>query len=196
MTNQKKIARLSGYEAIRLSDLSIHLQDLSLAAACIDALESLGDYDSVLQTALLRSAAINFLKCFSESAKFKLSAEEIFSSGSLKDYEQYLFIQCKYAKHIMHDDSSHKTFETLAVLNDDGEGLTVDRIFSRPRSKDRFEASESGGLKRLITLASEWIEIEREILLGTITIRLEKTPTSRLQLKMSTVAEHAEVNQA
>ncbi len=197
MTNQKKIARLSGYEANRLSDLSIHLQDLSLAAACIDGLEQLGNNDGDdLQTALLRAAAINFLKCFSDTAKFKLSAEEIFSSGSLKDYEQFLFIQSKYAKYLLHDESSYKTFETLAVLEDNGDSLTVDRIYSRPRSKDRFDGPESAGLKRLITLASEWIEIEKEILLGTITIRLEKTPASRLQLKMSTVAEHTEANLA
>lgn len=195
MIHKKKIARLSGYEANRLSDLSIHLQDLSLAAACIKGLEELGANNrDNLQTALLQAAAINFLKCFSDSAKFKLSAEEIFSSESLKDYEQFLFIHSKFAKHLVHDESSYKIFETLAVLEDNGETLKVDKIYSRPRTKESTDGPERAGLKRLIALASEWIEIEKEILLGTITIRLEKTPPGRLNLTMSTVAEQVEAN--
>ncbi len=94
----------------------------------------------------------------------------------------------------MHDESSYKIFETLAVLEDNGETLTVDKIYSRPRTKERIDGPERAGLKRLIALASEWIEIEKEILLGTITIRLEKTPPGRLNLTMSTVAEQVEAN--
>lgn len=172
----KHIARLSGYEANRISDLSLHLEDLRFAESCINEIGMIGKEKFITQTALWRSAIIHFLKCFSESAKFRLSPEEIFSHHLIKSYGVFLSLKNKFGRYAIHNESTYKTIETVALILDDGGQRRVEGIYSRSLNNNVFQSEDIIELGELIEQTRAWVEIEKSILMETMKVRVERTP--------------------
>jgi len=175
----ERTVTLTGYEADRISDISLHLDDLTFGLQCLEEMENISPEREVSKNALWRCAVIHFLKCFNSTAKFKLSPETIFYNDAVKNDENFLFFKSLFSKYLLHDEKSFKQYKTNVILKDNGESLAVGKIQSYAVSEHRFTEKNFKNLKHLIQTTKDWVEVEREILLKTMTIRIEKEPRER-----------------
>jgi hypothetical protein len=109
---------IEGQQAKRFADLTLHRSDLQFAGSCLAELMNVPPDQTVIREALWRSAIVYFIKCFGESARFRLSIARIFKPegpGAMIVFDHFRQLR---NKHFIHDENSYAQSIPAAFLND------------------------------------------------------------------------------
>ena len=169
-----KVVAITGPDAKRVADLSLHKVDLDFADACLDAIIQVPENPLVAREALWRSAIVHFMKCFGPSARFQLSAAKIYKGeppGAKKAFEYFEDLR---NKHFVHDENSYAQSIPGAVLNNGAKSYKIEKIVCFAAFGATLEQGNYGNLKLLIEKARAWVVTEFDSLCERLTGALEQ----------------------
>ncbi len=169
-----KVVAITGPDAKRVADLSLHKVDLDFADACLDAINQVPENPLVAREALWRSAIVHFMKCFGPSARFQLSAAKIYKGeppGAKKAFEYFEDLR---NKHFVHDENSYAQSIPGAVLNNGAKSYKIEKIVCFAAFGATLEQGNYGNLKLLIEKARAWVVTEFDSLCERLTGALEQ----------------------
>ena len=169
-----KVVAITGPDAKRVADLSLHKVDLDFADACLDAINQVPENPLVAREALWRSAIVHFMKCFGPSARFQLSAAKIYKGetpGAKKAFEYFEYLR---NKHFVHDENSDAQSIPGAVLNNGAKSYKIEKIVCFAAFGATLEQGNYGNLKLLIEKARAWVVTEFDSLCERLTGALEQ----------------------
>lgn len=127
--NAAGLISLVGPLARRLSDLSLHREDLLFARQALDTLDSYLTADFVRE-ALWRTAIIHYYKCFGDGVRFQLTAKKIYATSPPESLEAFEYLKALRNKHFVHDENAYAQCLTGAVLNGGDKDYKVEKIVS------------------------------------------------------------------
>jgi len=174
------VVEIQGYEANRLADVSLHKEHLSFARKCLKHIETQNVDDTLVKDALWRCALTNFFQCFSESAKFILSAGTIFLNDTLDDLKTFEAFMSVHNRYQTHDRNSYKYVIPGAVINHGTTDYKVEKICCFATQVGVMNEENFNNLLRLVDIAIEWVDAEYEIQCGCLAMRLEAEPYESL----------------
>lgn len=169
-----KVVTISGPEAKRLADLSLHKTDLEFADACLDAINQTPENPAVAREALWRSAIVHYIKCFHSSARFKLSPEKIYKGETPEALVTFKYFFDLRNKHFIHDENSYAQSIPGAVLNDGTKNHKIEKIVCFTAFGATLEQENYGNLKLLVGKARACVVSEFDSLCERLTKTLEQ----------------------
>lgn len=169
-----KVVKISGQEAKRLADLSLHKADLEFADACLEAINQTAENPAVVREALWRSAIVHFMKCFGSGARFQLSAARIYKGEPSEALMAFEYFKDLRNKHFVHDENSYAQSIPGAVLNNGTKSYKIDKIVCFAAIGATLEQGNYGNLKLLIEKARAWVISEFDFLCERLTATLEQ----------------------
>lgn len=170
-----KVVHIESPDAVRLSDLALHKQDLEFADSCLEAINTVPEDPRVIREALWRSAIIHFLKCFGKSkARFKLTTDEALRGEPSEAMEAFNYFKALRDKYFVHDENSYSQSIPGAVLNDGSKDYKIEKIVCLSFGSVTMEQGNYSNLKLLIGRTLLWVVQEFDKLCERLTEELEK----------------------
>ncbi len=168
-----KVIKIKGRNAQRLSNLSLHEDDLRFAKECLEAINNISE--EIIREALWRSAIIHFIKCFGNNrSRSQLSSSKLYQNEPKEALEAFQYFDNLRNKHFVHDENSYSQSIPGAILNDGRKDYKIEKIVCCPVSGVTLENENWGNLKLLIERAIIWVHSEFEETCKKLTEELEK----------------------
>lgn len=144
----------------RLSDLTLHQQDLRFAKECLELINQVSPDIGMLREALWRSAIVHFTKCFGKSkARDSLKAEDVY--GDVKSaalaHETFNYFKSIRDKHVAHDENAYSQVLVGALLNDGSKPFKIEKIVCLDMAAVTLEEENYSNLSLLVGGALEWV---------------------------------------
>jgi hypothetical protein len=168
-----KIIKIKGNNAQKLSNLSLHENDLRFAKECLEAINNISE--EIIREALWSSAIIYFIKCFgNNSSRSQLSSLKLYKNEPKQALEAFEYFKNLRNKHFVHDENSYSQSIPGAILNDGTKDYKIEKIVCSPVTAVTLENQNWGNLKLLIERAIIWVQSEFEETCKKLTEELEK----------------------
>ena len=168
-----KVIKLSGYKAQQVSELLSHRKDLSIALACLEAINDVTPDSSLVREGLWRSAIEHCVKCFSNSkARSGLNPKKVFKwdSDALEVYEYFRYLR---NKHIAHDENAYTQCIPGAVLNKPDAEYKIAKVVCFTAVAETLGQDNYSNLHKMITETLGHTEARFESLCDNLTEELE-----------------------
>ena len=168
-----KVIKIKGRNAQRLSNLSLHEDDLRFAKECLEAINNISE--EIIREALWRSAIIYFIKCFgSNKSRSQLSSSKLYQNEPKEALEAFKYFVNLRNKHFIHDENSYSQSIPGAILNHGKKNYKIEKIVCGTVRGVTLENENWGNLKFLIERAIIWVHSEFEETCRKLTDELEK----------------------
>lgn len=168
-----KAVKLEGPKPTRLAHLALHLSDLQMADACLEAINRTAD--PVMRDALWRSSVGTYIKCFGDPGlRFQLDAAKIYKNRPPEAMLCYQFFKDLRDKHFEHDENPYKACTPLAALNNGTKSYKVEKIVTPVLTFGVLGEENWRNLKLLIATAKEWVSGQYDELANIVSRELEQ----------------------
>lgn len=160
----------------RLSDLTLHRQDLIFAKECLDSINQVPNLGDTLREALWRSAIVHFTKCFGRSkARESLKVEEIYGdeASNALAHEVFNYFKSIRDKHVVHDENALSQVLVGALLNDGSKHFKIEKIICLDMAAVVLEEGNYGNLGLLVRASLEWVTARFDQACNEATAELE-----------------------
>jgi len=179
-----EVLRLKGRKYQRLADLALHLDDLSFALGCLEAINDIPEANFLARQALWRSAVVHYIKCFgsNKGRPSSLRSRKIYKNDT-NGLEFYRYFKSLRDKTVVHDDNAFTQCHVGAVLNKQEQTHKIAKVICFSSLVVTLDQANYNNLHRLITIARDWVVERHDELCAEITDVLEERPYEEL-LKM------------
>ncbi|MGG7557796.1 hypothetical protein [Pseudomonas sp. ES3] len=169
-----KLVALRGSIAQKLSELSLHKEDLMFSYRCLDELIN-EQLSSTTRRSLWLSAITFYTKCFDKTVKRKsLPEEEIFRHESPTAILVHNHFKTLRNKHLIHDENPLSQSTPAAALNDGTKSYKIEKIICLNTFGETYSKESHTNLSLLIQLAIKNVTFNFNKLCDELTIELEK----------------------
>lgn len=168
-----KIVKIEGEKAKRLSDLSLHKEDLIFAKSALESINNVHADQQLLREALWRTAIIYFIKCFGNGVRFKLQFKTIYKNEPEEAKISFEYFKKLRNKHLIHDENSYSQCKVGAILNNGNKLYKVEKIVCIPAIAVTLEQNAYNSLLLLINKAFDWIVAQFDENCKNLTLELE-----------------------
>ncbi len=168
-----KIVKIEGEKVKRLSDLSLHKEDLIFAKFSLESINNVPADQKFLREALWRTAIIYFIKCFGNGVRFKLQFKTIYKNEPKEAQISFEYFKKLRNKHLIHDENSYSQCKVGAILNNGNKSHKVEKIVCISAIAGTLEQNAYNSLFLLINKALDWIAVQFDENCKKLTLELE-----------------------
>ncbi len=175
-----KVIKLSGPTAHQISDLTSHLEDLSIALESLEGINKVPLEISSVREGLWRSAIIHCMKCFSDSkSRKKLDFKKV-CEGNPDALEVYRYFKNLRNKHIAHDENAYIQCIPGAILNRPSAEYKIAKIICFSAVGETLEQGNYSNLHKMVTEALNHVDTLFQGLCTDLAAELEGQPYEKL----------------
>jgi hypothetical protein len=191
-----KVVALSDEISKRLSDLTLHRNDLEFSQQALKKISGYPPEMSFENQAFWRVAIVHYFKCFGSGERFQLSENAILKSEPSEAKEVFSYFKTLRNKHFVHDENSYSQANACAILNDGTKSFKVERIVCTHLQGQTLDLESMVNMHKLVEVTLNWVVDEFNRLAEKLTIDLEKIPYDALCSYPDTTIRSPKVSEA
>jgi hypothetical protein len=171
--NAVAVIGLTGPKPTRLSQLSLHFDDLLFAKSCLDALAH--TTDEPMKSALWFTAINTVVKCFSKSkSRFSLSKKHVLHGEPAVAIEAFDFFHAMRNKHYAHDENAYLQSLPAAIINEKDDPDKIAKIVTLSFRADILGQENFNNLNLLVEASLKWVTEQYDAICVQLTEQLEQ----------------------